>query len=240
MLDLNKSRVFESHVKEVLSTLSNIPEGAAMVGTLEGGISKAKLSAGVNTEQFIGVSTGRPDRPTVAPKVDLLTVPSGSPYTVTLSRPMNGNDILVTHIAANGTRTVLAAGAASNANEYSISSGVITVNSSKASGKLEVIYNYNISLAEANAVYNFSVYGADLQIEHGTIGLITSGLIFTDMYDITSDWSSASRQVPVRIGPSGKFTLTSNSNANQEITAIVIQVPGAGSPLLGLHINPGY
>lgn len=240
MLDLNKSRIFESHVKDVVTGLVNIPEGAAMVSAIEGGVSKAKLSAGVATEQFIGVSTGRPTAPSIAPKFDVLNVPASGPYTVALSRPISGSDILVVHVAANGTRTTLTAGSASNANEYSIASNVITVNSSKASGKLEVSYRYAITLQEANANYNFSVFGADMSLEHGTVGLITAGTIYTDQYDITSDWSLQTRAVPVRVGPGGVFTLTSNSDANQAITAIVIQVPGAGSPLLGLHLNPGF
>jgi len=240
MLDLNKSRIFESHVKDVVTGLVNIPEGAAMVSSRENGISKAKLSAGVATESFIGVSTGRPTMPSIAPKFDSLAVPASSPYTVTLSRPVSGNDILVVHVAANGTRTTLTAGAATNAGEYSIANGVITVNSSKAGGTLEVSYRYAVTLQEANALYNFSVYGADMSLEHGTVGLITAGIVYTDQYDVTSDWSTQSRAVPVRVGPNGLFTLTSNSDANQAITAIVVQVPGAGSPLLGLHINPGY
>lgn len=232
MLDINRSRFFETYVSEVHSAVNAIEEGVALVHTIEGGIGKVRPSVGGGSENFAGIAMGRSATPTVVPYIENLTVPSSGAYTVTLSKPMSGTAISVVAIAA-GVRTALTAGAASNAGEYSISSGVITVNSSKAGNTLEVTYKYAISLQEAIMRYNFQQNGTHNVTDLGTIGVATTGIVFTDRFDVASNWGSATAASSIYITADGIFTLTSSSNTKVEVT--IVSIPTSADSFLGLR-----
>lgn len=237
MLDINKSRFFETYMANVHSAVGAIEEGSALVHVLEGGQGVVRPSQAGATQKFAGTALGRSGTPTIVPFFETLAVPAGAPYTVTLSKTLSGSDIRVTHIAANGTRTLLVVGDPSTtAGAYSISNGVITVHSGKASGTLELSYRYAITLQEAIYRYNFNQFGSHNVSDIGTIGVITTGIVYTDRYDVTSDWSTYAGNVPVYVTADGMFTLTSSGNT--EISAAVIAVPSTSNMFLGLHVNP--
>lgn len=237
MLDINKSRFFETHVANVHSSIGAIEEGSALVYTLEGGQGVVKPSEAAAAQKYAGCALGRSGTPTIVPFFELKAVPATGPYTVTLSKTLSGSAIRVTHIAANGTRTTLVVGDPSTtAGAYSISNGVITVHSGKASGTLELSYRYAITLQEAIFRYNFSMNGSHNVTDIGTIGVVTTGVIFTDRYDVASDWSTYTGAAPVYITADGLYTMTSSGNT--EISAAVVSVPSASNMFLGLHVNP--
>lgn len=237
MLNMNKCQIFESYHSPVHSQITHIEEGSFLVHVLEGGIGKVRPSQGGTSEKFAGVAIGRSATPTVVPFFELKAVPATSPYTVTLSKVLNGSAIRVTHIAANGTRTELDPGTpASQADEYSIAAGVITVHSSKASGTLELSYRYAISLQEAIYRYNFNMLGTSNVADIETQGMLTTGTVYTDCYDVTSDWGTWSGTAPVYLTAGGIVTLTSSGNT--ELDAAVVSVPSASDMFLGLQIKP--
>jgi len=235
MLDLNKSELIETRVATLLSTINVIEEGIPLVHVLENGISVVKPTAGAANELFAGVSVGRSFTPSIVSFIERLTVPAGSPYTITLSKTLSGSALGVAVIAADGTRTVLTSGVATNATEYSIAGQVITVNSAQASKVIELSYRYAISLGEAMLKYAFNQFAPAL-VAIPTIGVCTTGELFTDAFDPASNWAGYTGATPLKLG-NGIFTLTGSGIA---IPAIVSAVPGVDSPLLGVRLQPGF
>lgn len=235
MLDLNKSQLIETRVAQLSSTVSLIEEGSAMVHFLENGVGVVKPSAGVANEVFAGFSISRSTVPSVVPFYEELAAPATSPYTVTLTRIMSGNDISVVAISG-GVRTVLTAGTpASNAGEYSISNGVITVNSAQASKTIEVGYNTAITLAEARMRYQFDEFALG-STSLDTIGLCPTGEIFTDRFDIASNWAGWTGATAIKLAANGKISMGGSGVA---IPVVVTSVPGVNSPFLGVRANMG-
>lgn len=235
MLDIDKCELIETRVAELSTAVVAVEEGQAMVHFLENGKGVVKPATGSGDEAFAGFAIGRSGTPGVVPYYESLPVPASTAYTVTLSKTMSGSDISVVVVAANGTRTVLTAGSATNANEYSISNGVITVNSAHASKNLLVGYNYAISLNEARMRYGFNEF-AVAAVTLPTIGVCPTGEIFTDRFDITSNWAAWVPGTAVKLGANGKITLGGSGTA---IPVVVSSVPGVDSPFLGVRANMG-
>jgi len=212
-----------------------IEEGSALVWQLDGGEGGLRPSVGGGNEAFAGVAVGRAATPTVVPYFETLVVRATAPYTVTLSKTAQGSSLRVVHVAAGGARTVLTSGNPTNATEYSVSNGVITVNSTLASEVIEVGYNYAITFQEAIMKYNFHQNGSHNVSDIGTIGVMNTGMAFTTMYDIASNWNAWTGATPVYITSDGKFTLTSSSNTATGCK--VISVPSSEDSFLGLYIT---
>lgn len=235
MLDLNKSQLIETRVAQLSSTVSLVEEGSAMVHFLENGVGVVKPSTGSGTEAFAGFAISRSTIPNIVPYYESLVVAATSPYTITLSKTMSGNDISVV-LVSGGTRTPLTVGTpASNATEYSISNGVITVHSSQASKTIEVGYNTAISLAEARMRYEINEF-APGSTALDTIGLCPTGEVFISNFDITSNWAGWTPGTAIKLGASGKITLGGSGTA---IPVVVTSVPGVSSPFLGVRANMG-
>lgn len=236
MIDLNKCELIATRVANLLSTVTGVEEGTPMVHVLENGKSVVKPATGAANEKYAGCALGRPTTPTLAVYVDNLLVPASGAYTVTLTKTMSGSDIKVVSVAAGGARTTLAAGSASNAGEYSISNGVITVNSSKASTTLEVTYKYAITLQEAIMKYRFDGFSPINNAANiGTQGLIMTGRVYTSMFDITKDWHSITGAVPVTLG-AGVYTI---GGSGTTLDMFVEEVPSAANNgMLGLRVQP--
>lgn len=235
MLDLNRTKVIENYINETHSSVAFIEEGSALVYQLEGGKGKLRPSVGGGGEKFAGIAIGRPSTPTIVPRYDTLVVAASSPYTATLTKVMHGNDIRVTVIAANGTRTVLTAGTpGSNATEYSISNGVVTFHSSQAGKAVEIAYMYAISLQEAILKFNFQQNASNQVSDIGTVACMLTGTIYTTMYDITSNWNAGGT---VYIGSNGKFTMNSSGGTDTTGQCDLVSVPSSEDSYLGLFIH---
>lgn len=235
MLDINRSKLVEHYVHRTHSAVSTIEEGSALVWQLDGGEGGLRPSVGGGNEGFAGVAVGRAATPTIVPYFENLVVRATGPYTVTLSKTMSGSSLSVVHVAAGGSRTKLTAGNPTNATEYSISNGVITVNSTLASEVIEVGYKYAISLQEAIMRYNFHQNGSHNVSDIGTIGVMNTGMAFTTMYDIGSNWASWTAATKVSITSDGLFTLSSSSTTATNCK--VISVPSSEDSFLGLYIS---
>ncbi len=235
MLDLNKCVLIETRVANLLSTISILDEGVPMVFTLENGVEAVKPALGVANELFAGVSIHRSTSPINAAYIERLSVPSGSPYTVALTKVQAGSALGVYVVNADGSRTALTAGSAANATEYSISGQVITVNVAQASKVLEVSYRYAPTLVEAAYRYSFNAF-PPLAIGLPTTGLCTTGEIYTDCFDPAVNWAGFTGATPIKLG-AGLFTI---GGSGVTIPASVSAVPGVESAMLGLRLNPGF
>lgn len=236
MLDLNRSKLVEHYTHSTHSSVASIEEGSALVWQLDGGIGTVRPSVGGGNEAFAGVAVGRAATPTIVPRYENLVVRATSPYTVTLTKIPSGSALRVVAVASNGTRTVLTVGTpASNAGEYSVANGVVTVNAALAGTVVEVGYRYAISLQEAIMKYNFHQNGSHNVSDIGTIGILNTGTAFTDMFDLTSNWNSWTGATPVYITAGGMFTLTATNNT--QTGCKVISVPTSEDAFLGLYVT---
>ena len=233
MLDLNKCQLIETRTENLLSTVVALDEGVPMVHVLENGVAAAKPATGDASEQFIGVSVGRSQTPTIVPRIETRTVPASSPYTITLEKPISGGIGIVS--ITNGVRTVQNAGTpGSNANEYSISGNVVTFHSGQAGKTVELTYFYPITFQEAMVRFKFDAFTPSTA-PLPTIGLIATGEIFTSNFDPSSNWAGWTPGTPIKLG-NGMFTLSGNGPT---ISALVSALPGVDSPFLGLRLNAG-
>ena len=236
MLNVNDSVLMTTRNYTLSTSVPFVDEGNAMVGKLENGKLAISPSTGVGNEAFVGFSIQRGSTPTVVPNVERFVVPATGPYTITTSKSRDtasGLGVFLVDLVTNA-RTPLTAGSAANATEYSVAGNVITVNSAQAGKTVEVLYRYPISLAEAMLKFAFDAFQpatASLEV----MGVISEGEVYTDRFEFTSDWNSWVPGQAIKLGAGGVVTLGGTGTA---INAIVVQVPGVGSGMLGLMVQP--
>lgn len=237
MLDLNRCTIVESVPGTLASTVMSIEEGLALVNVLEGGYGRVAPSTGASGEMFRGVALGNAGQSTQIKRYEKFTVPSNSPYTVTLSRTPIGDGVVVIEAGGSNPRIVLLKASAASATEYAIAGNVITLHSSFAGRTGYVVYTSPMLATEAAQTQYGSAnkFGTmDLSIIPA-IGIITTGEVYIDNYDPTSDWASWTTATPVKLSADGVFTLGGSGSSIESIA--VVKVPVAGDPWLGLYLN---
>lgn len=238
MLDMNRCTIVEQVPATLASTVTAIEEGLALINVLEGGYGRVAPSAGASGEMFRGVAHGNAGTSLTGKRVEVVTVPSGSPYTVTLARAPIGDVSVVIRASGANPRVVLAKHATTpSGTEYTISGSTITFHSSLASRVADVTYSAAVTAAEAQQQQygNYNKFGSmDLSVI-SSIGLITTGEVFIDNYDPTSDWGGWTTATPVKLAANGVFSLGGSGVSVASIA--VTKVPVAGDPWLGLFLN---
>lgn len=231
MLELNRSTIIETHLQEVASTVNSLAEGTAMVHVLEGGKGVVKPSAGTSGELFAGVSHSKFLRPTTAMMVELLTVSNASK--VTLARTPVG--AAADRGVFNAAGAALTSGTVDGNTKYSLSGKEITVHADLNGTVIKVQYAYELTANEAALLYGSDLAILDVSAAKN-VGLITTGVIFTDQYDPAVNWAGTTGISPaVKTGAGGKFTIGGNGFATD---AVVVSVPTANDPWLGLRLHP--
>lgn len=233
MLDLNKSTLIETIQYEVAAATIRMEEGQALVAVLENGSMKVKPSTGAAGEFFVGVSIARAAMPTVAPRVEELTVPATGPYKVNLGRAPNG--IVGATVVDGSTRTQLTAQGSADSTHFSRSGQEVTLDSSFAGKKVIFRYSNDVTAKEAALMYGYDAFVAvDLSLAP-VVGVIREGLIFTSCYDPLIDWDSVGGNNVIKLASDGRFTIGGNG---KELQATVYQTPAASNNgMLALLIN---
>lgn len=235
MLNLNKTTIVESIQYDVASNIIHLEEGQALVSVLENGKMKVKPSTGASGEHFVGVSIARAAMPTVAPRVEEVTIPASGPYTVNLARNPTGVVGATVLVDAN-TRTNLTASGSAGASNFSRSGQVMTFDSSFAGKKAIVRYSNDVSVKEATLLYGFDAFVAvDLALAP-VIGVIREGIIYTSCYDPLVDWDSIGGSTVLRLAADGRFTL--GTSGGTVIPGTVYETPSANSNgMLAILVN---
>lgn len=235
MLDLSKCTIVESVPVEVLSTIGTVEEGMAAIHVLENGRGKVRPSTGASGEIFRGVFLGNPTVSTSGRRVESLTVPAASPFTLTLAKTPVGDPSVVVEAAGANARVVLAKAASASTTEYAISGSVVTVHSSFAGRKLTVTYEYSLTVAEAQLLPGINTLARNDLGVAAAMGLITTGEIFTTNYAPEVDWASFSSSNQIKLAANGRFTL--GGSGGTIANAVVTKVPGVNDTTLGLYLN---
>lgn len=235
MLDLPRCTLIETYMADTVANIGVLEEGTALVHVLEGGISRVQPSTGGANEIFMGMSLGRPTLPVIVPYLETVKVPASGAPEVTLARSLNGSEIRATRVEGN-TRTTLTAGnPGTTANTYSVSGNKLTFNAADAGKTFDLAYRYAITYQEAIFRYNFDGYGYDNRTSIGAIGVVSTGILYTDNYDILSDWAGFTGSTPIKLAPNGRLSLSGNGVA---IDGIVMELPSNESGgFLGVRIG---
>lgn len=231
MIDLARCLIVESYIHELASSVAVVDEGLALIHTLESGKGVMTLSTGANTDKFAGISQSKAYRPTVGRMVEAFTVPASGTYAVTLGRTPRGT--ASDRAVFNAAGSALTSAASVDANtKYNLTGKVVTVHSDLAGQTIRVQYSYDLTATEAALLYGTSDTPLDFGVSRN-VGVITTGVVFTDAWDPTSNWGAAIGGI--YLGADGLFTKTTSGTL---LDAVVASVPVPGDPFLGIRLKP--
>lgn len=234
MLNMSKSQFIETINYELLSTVTSIEEGQPMVVTLENGVGKVSATTGLANDFFCGVSFSRAKMPTTGVRVEEVVIPGTGPYTITLPRTPIGNPGAIILLAGANPRVFLTQNASASTTQYAIAGNVMTFHSSFAGRTVQLVYFHALTVAEAGYKFTFDAFSTTDFAALANIGIVTTGVIYTDQYDQTVDWSTWGNAVPVTLG-NGKFTIGGSGAALGAVA--VVSIPSVSDPFLGLQLN---
>lgn len=228
MLDLRRCKFVESKEIPVADGFSVNVEGAPLVRVIEDGIEKIKIAAGEADEQFVGFSFGEIFSPLNKSFVHSAVIPAAVSYTVQLPK----NNLVAGQILVydNTSGAALAEGDPASSGKYSCddATGLLTFNAAQAGHSITVTFRYLPTAQEVimqNNVRLVSQYGADFL---GSLGCILEGEIFTDQFDASVDWASATA---VNLGDG----ILTSGGSGESTPCQVIAVPSADRPFLGVR-----
>lgn len=227
-LALNAStRIFSSVNRPIVAGQSVSVEGAALISVASSGVYGVQLSTGVSGEVFAGVSIAHTMSQSSLPILDEFTIPSASPYTVTLSNTPTGGTIRV----VASTTGVIAAGSSGTPGQYSLSGTTMTFNAAQAGQTVKIAYRYAPTVAQLQYLQGDAYPGQNGPALLGQIGVLLNGDIYTTEYDTTKDWTA---NPDVTLAAGGLF---STGGVVTLAGVNVIEAPSQTNPFLGLSIR---
>lgn len=235
MLRTNKTRIgSDTFHLEVAPGFVIDQEGVPLVAHVVGGKTYAKPCQGTGTEKFLGFSLSRSNAVDRAVTNKTVTVPAAAPYTVDL-----GVAIIATQFAAGVGGTALAEVAtAPAAGEVKIDGTRLVFNAAQAGATVNVHAAYVPSYAQAVALQGSAPAGGLPSVAAGVIGIIRTGSVYTDRYDVNADWTNGGSSDPVAIktGANGLLTI---GGAGADISAAVtfLEAPSVGNGFLGVRAH---
>lgn len=202
-------------------------DGQALVTTVVNGRQVVTPSTGVAGEKFVGFSQAQtsaaPFIPSTAVKVEEVEVDVAG--IIVISR----DAISGTASAVEVTTGAVVALTAVVGNPREFNAG--PANAGKV---LRVTFRYTLTVTDARALLGDVQPGGFVGSSYQIIGVSQAGVIYTDHFDTTKDWSSATT---INLGANGVLTV---GGAGAAIPAVVKAVPGADYPFLGLQFNSAY
>jgi hypothetical protein len=235
MLDMARSSFHDASEFPLANLVTRIEEGTPVMQVIEGGVAKIKAAASANTDIFAGVALQQYVTPTTGVYVETVTVPSSSPYTVTLKKSavVPATDSLAKLVVAGTALTWQGTVGSVAASEYNITDSTVTFHSAQAGLKVTVTYRYTLSVNDVYALYGDSWPGNNNAGVIGNVGVIRKGLVFTDKFDASKDWSAVNGSTVIK-ATAGLFSFGGNGAT---VPGKVESVPNADVPFLGIRIN---
>jgi hypothetical protein len=239
MFNFRDSHTTLERSKDVATGSTVSAEGLVLVGVLEGGVEKVKPATGAGSEKVVGFSKLDNESLTHDSKVEVVTIPAVSPYTVQLSHGLVAGSGPTSYEA----RVNASAGvdwpqhATPNAQTFKVSdatAGVLTFNSADAGKTVTVYYRYQLTAVEATQLVpgvRSINNAAAAQLKQVTV-MGGHGEVYTKEFDITKDYSTGTLGTLA----GGKITLS----AGTDLSALgwqVIKLPDASDAHLGLRIQ---
>lgn len=246
----SKSRFNPMLEMEILSSeVANVnQEGMALTfGGYENGRAKVRPSNGTADSVFAGFSYGlRFAAPSRFPKIEVATVVAdGGAAKIALSKaPITGTILVLKNSTGWGTGTAMAevtSGTPTNA-EYKIqNTKELSTHADNIGASVFVVYQYEPTVLEARARYGDVYPGAHPVKVLGSLSVIVSGQIWTDMYDTTKNWSdidTVSTGEKLKAAANGRISYGGSVNGADLSTQVsVLELPTVDQPFLGLWVK---
>lgn len=236
MLNFNKMRERSSVSRNTASTTVVFAEGSALVAdiSITNGV---KLATGTAGEVFSGVAITVQSTPSQLPYYEEVVADSSGAFELTNS-PITGS-IGVKNLTTGVTFTVAAAATAqgsltaSQVAQTATGAKTFVVPVARAGDTFSVGYQFVPTVAAVHWFQGDALPGTNIGAQLATVGVITSGDIYTSQFDTASDWSAA---VGVKLAAGGLFT-ASTAAADSIPGTRLLELPSSGSPFLGLSIG---
>lgn len=236
MFDLKRTHTDSTLNRSLAAGTVVEQEGLFVCAVLEDGIEKAAIvAAPVGTEKVIGFTKTADSRPDRTSNVEQVKVPASGTYIAQLSKTnIVSGRVRAVNVATNVALTVITVGVpAAGEVLVNLATGALTFNAAEASAKVDFTYLYDLTISQSKQMFGERhVNNRDLHAEFGEIELSSGyGELYTDQFDASSDFSVAG---PILLGANGILT---KSGAGPALDLVVVNVPSAGLPLLGVRGN---
>jgi len=235
MLDMSRSRSFRSIERPVVSGQSIAEEGLALMYQPSGGAAGFVQTADATAGRVLaGISYGTRVSPTTFISVETYTIPSSSPYTVTVTQAITSGTVLA-KLASGTVLTVTGSPPATGEVQVTGGSAVLTFNSAQAGLTFTVTYRYSLTVQQAQMLVGDPQPSSNTPATAtGQIGMMLIGDIYTSEFDSSVDWNAAN-VVDIRLAANGRMTIGGSGTVVYPAVK-VIAGPTADYPFLGLSI----
>lgn len=232
MLRTSKTRVgSDTFHMEVAPGYVVDQEGVPLVAHQEGGKTYAKPCQGTPTERLLGFSlsrNGTVDRATIVHDYE---VPVLAPYTIETNLALISTQLGIT-LKGSPLQEVVTA---PQAGEYKVEGTRLVFNAAQAGTVVHLHGAYTPNAVQAVAFQGQTPAGGLPSVAAATIGIIRSGTVYTDRYDVNANFDSDTTDpVVLRTAPNGLITVGGNGAA---LTSHVefLEAPSTGNGFLGMR-----
>jgi len=236
MINLQLSYSDDMKEKKLAPGVTIANEGTVLVSTLVDGEEKVRPSTGANTDVVVGFAWSNSIVPGTMVVTDEKTIPAiavAAASTIAIANGIAGSFHIVGSTTASWT--LVANAAAVNAAGkffYDESTGVLTVWNIEAGEDITVTYRKNLTVIEQQSLFGDPRpnLGAGDFFEQITVAR-GNGEIYTDQYDTSVDWSSAT------VAYTGANGLLTSANTSTIAVGRIISRPSASNKFLGIAFN---
>ncbi len=236
MLKLNQCRIMELSEKPIIAGVTVESEGAALVSEINTltGREEVRPSRGVAEEIFTGFSYMHNKQPGLLTMVETITTPGSDPNPIRLLR----NNLVEGQISARNLSTpyvpIVAPASITVDTEFLVDyvNGELLFLPGMQR-ELTITYKYRPTVQELKMM----VPETDISIGNasavtGSLGVITRGEVFTDMYDAAVNWVGVGKSIYLGVGG-----ILTNAGPGPLISGHVTHVPSEDTPFLGIQFD---
>jgi hypothetical protein len=204
--------------------------GQAYVASVANGKGVVAISTGAAGEVFAGFSSLQTSMASYLPTTNVLVeklsvLTNGN---VTLMQPPINGTILVTDVT--GASVVFG-----SVSGNTLVAGTVTAGVSDHAGQVVyVAYTFTLSAQQARAIVGDVQPGGFIGNYIGQVGLGQEGIIYTNQFDTSVNWSTVTA---IKLGAGGKLVA---SGTGTTIKAVVAAVPTVSYPYLGIRFRADF
>lgn len=229
MIDLSRIKYDDMSDRTVAAGQTVANEGALLIATIENGVEVVGLSttgsvqvAGFAYNNSLIPGTKVESETKVAPATGTLAIQVLPNVIAGTIRVYNENDAVAYTLGDPST----------TATAYSINTttGLITVGASGAGKTFLITYRRNLTVAEQQTLYGDARFNLGASGVLNAVAMIHgSGLVYTDQYDSSADWSSATQAYA---GANGLLAPTGTT-----VVGRIVSRPSAADKFIGIAFN---
>ena len=217
--------------------VTRVLEGMALINSISGGVGRVRPATGTAADgAFIGVSAEINNPPQTAVYVEIVTVPSSSPYTVNLISPIIATTAISVRSSPTSSLDIVTGSPSGGDVQVTANSRVLTFNSAQAGDTFTATYRFSPTVQQTIALFgdgNVLGTASPSQIANG-LTVITKGIVYTDQFDPADNWEAPNIGT-IHVEANGLFTRAGGADiAGAQDRIQVIHTPSYENPYLGL------